>query len=167
MEKSSGSDGGGGCREGWDCGRFLSSLPRTTCIFAFMGYAFAVLDEWVTLQSRIRPGTDFSEPPGCWRKLVQGFPAEPKPEKVNFWKFIGEKNLSGTISFGYLLHWISVLWYDWDQWDLDVSIRMSCKVFQKQWKKRLCVFTDHCVCLYLLKNVMEYLQTSVPWGPGH
>lgn len=27
------------------CGGFLSSLPRTTCIFSFMGYGFAVLDE--------------------------------------------------------------------------------------------------------------------------
>lgn len=66
-----GGRAGRGGKEGWSFGGFLSSLPRTTCIFSFMGYGFAVLDEWVTLLSDIRPGTDFWRLLGCWGKFVQ------------------------------------------------------------------------------------------------
>lgn len=75
-----GGRAGRGGREGWSFGGFLSSLPRTTCIFSFMGYGFAVLDEWVTLQSDIRPRTDFWKLLGCRGKFVWGIPTVRKPK---------------------------------------------------------------------------------------
>lgn len=54
-----GGRAGRGGKEGWSFGGFLSSLPRTTCIFSFMGYGFCSsgwvsdLTEWYQTRNRL------------------------------------------------------------------------------------------------------------------